>query len=110
MTLIVGYCTPFSPTATWLQPCFAIKIFKIYLNVFSCFTVLQTVLEDPRQEDVNERLSQLNVSRNTVIIQRLVQEGAFGRIYRGLLRQPHNGDKLQNVLIKTVTGKFIIAN
>ncbi|KAK7575936.1 hypothetical protein V9T40_012222 [Parthenolecanium corni] len=64
---------------------------------------IKTVLEDPRQEDVNERLSQLNVSRNTVIIQRLVQEGAFGRIYRGLLRQPHNGDKLQNVLIKTVT-------
>lgn len=77
---------------------------------FCFFSFSQTVLEDPRQEDVNERLSQLNVNRNTIIIQRLVQEGAFGRIYRGLLRQPHSGDKLQNVLIKTVTGKFIIAN
>ncbi|XKL60975.1 hypothetical protein PGB90_008032 [Kerria lacca] len=64
---------------------------------------LKSILEDPRQKDVNERLSQLNVNRNSVIIQRLVQEGAFGRIYRGLLRQAHNSDKLQNVLIKTVT-------
>lgn len=64
---------------------------------------IKTVLEDPRLHDINDRISQLNVNRNSIIIQRLVQEGAFGRIYRGLLRQPHNGDKLQNVLIKTVT-------
>lgn len=69
--------------------------------------MFQTTLEDPRQQDVNERLLQLNVGRNSVIIQRLVQEGAFGRIYRGLLRQFHNGDKLQNVLIKTVSGKWV---
>ncbi|XP_065220866.1 tyrosine-protein kinase Dnt-like [Planococcus citri] len=64
---------------------------------------VKPILEDPRQQDVNERLLQLNVNRNSVIIQRLVQEGAFGRIYRGLLKQFHNGDKLQNVLIKTVS-------
>ncbi|XP_050497372.1 tyrosine-protein kinase RYK-like [Diabrotica virgifera virgifera] len=57
--------------------------------------ISQMSMLDPRQTDPTKRLRTLSVSRDTVALSRLVQEGIYGRIYQGTYRT-------QQVTIKTL--------
>lgn len=64
----------------------------------------QTSWQDPRQMDPSERIRQLTIDRWKVEMGELVQEGTFGRVYRGIYRDPYARAAL-SVIIKTVSGE-----
>lgn len=55
-------------------------------------------------DDLDERIRQLDSRGAPVKLDRLLQEGAFGRVYQGTYK--HNGGGSQEVLVKTVTGEL----
>lgn len=55
-------------------------------------------------DDLDERIRQLDSRGATVKLERLLQEGAFGRVYQGTYK--HNGGGSQEVLVKTVTSEL----
>lgn len=55
-------------------------------------------------DDLDERIRQLDSPGATVKFERLLQEGAFGRVYQGTYKQ--NGGGSKEVLVKTVTGEL----
>lgn len=55
-------------------------------------------------DDLDERIRQLDSRGATVKLERLLQEGAFGRVYQGAYK--HKGGGSQEVLVKTVTGEL----
>ncbi|KAK7871821.1 hypothetical protein R5R35_006421 [Gryllus longicercus] len=62
----------------------------------------QGTLQDPRQVEPSERLRDLAAPRNTIFPQTLLQEGTFGRIYRGVYQDEDKGRQVE-VLVKTVS-------
>ncbi|XP_068085426.1 tyrosine-protein kinase RYK [Anabrus simplex] len=62
----------------------------------------QLTLHDPRLLDPADRLRDLATPRHTIFPQTLLQEGTFGRIYRGVWQDENQGRQLE-VFIKTVS-------
>ena len=54
-------------------------------------------------DDLDERIRQLDSRGALVKLERLLQEGAFGRVYQGAY---NGGGGSQEVLVKTVTGEL----
>jgi hypothetical protein len=55
---------------------------------------------------VTEMIKELCMDRNRLKCVAVMQEGAYGRVYKGLYTSP-TADKGQQVLIKTVTSKLL---
>lgn len=55
-------------------------------------------------DDVDERIRLLDSRGAPVKLERLLQEGAFSKVYQGIYK--NNGGGSQEVLVKTVTGKL----
>ncbi|XP_042874288.1 tyrosine-protein kinase Dnt-like isoform X3 [Penaeus japonicus] len=64
----------------------------------------QASWRDPRHTDPSERVRQLAIDRWKVEVGEVVQEGTFGRVYRGVYRDPYARAAL-TVIIKTVSGE-----
>ncbi|XP_071545509.1 tyrosine-protein kinase Dnt-like isoform X3 [Panulirus ornatus] len=64
----------------------------------------QASWRDPRQMDPSERVRRLAIDRWKVEVGEVVQEGTFGRVYRGVYRDPYARAAL-TVIIKTVSGE-----
>ncbi|KAG5893537.1 hypothetical protein JTB14_013622 [Gonioctena quinquepunctata] len=56
--------------------------------------ISQVSMQDPRQADPSKRLRSLSVLRQTITLDRVTEEGIFGKIYQGTYRQ-------QSVTVKT---------
>ncbi|XP_025208058.1 tyrosine-protein kinase Dnt-like [Melanaphis sacchari] len=81
------YSKPASPTAS-------------KISYYAC-TPLMAVNDRRMCDDLDERIRQLDSHGATVKLERLLQEGAFGKVYQGTYK--HNGGGSQEVLVKTVT-------
>lgn len=55
-------------------------------------------------DDLDDRIRMLDSRGTPVKLERLYQEGAFSKVYQGVYKK--NGGGSQEVLVKTVTGKF----
>lgn len=55
-------------------------------------------------DDLDERIRSLDSRGAPVKLERLLQEGAFSKVYQGTYKQNSSGS--QEVLVKTVTGKL----
>ncbi|XP_069162350.1 tyrosine-protein kinase Dnt isoform X2 [Procambarus clarkii] len=64
----------------------------------------QASWRDPRNMDPSERVRQLAIDRWKVEVGDVVQEGTFGRVYRGVYRDPYARAAL-TVIVKTVSGE-----
>ncbi|KAK7071424.1 hypothetical protein SK128_008538 [Halocaridina rubra] len=60
------------------------------------------VIVDPSAAELHERFRQMEVDRPRVRLTAVVQEGSFGRVFRGWIQRDHP-EQDQQVLIKTVT-------
>ncbi|XP_064106754.1 tyrosine-protein kinase RYK-like [Macrobrachium nipponense] len=60
------------------------------------------VIVDPSAAELQERFRQMEVERPRVRLTAVVQEGSFGRVFRGWIQRDHP-EQDQQVLIKTVT-------
>ncbi|XP_064106751.1 tyrosine-protein kinase Drl-like [Macrobrachium nipponense] len=60
------------------------------------------VIVDPSAADLQERFRQMEIDRHRVRLTAVVQEGSFGRVFRGWIQRDHP-EQDQQVLIKTVT-------
>jgi hypothetical protein len=61
---------------------------------------------DPRASDPADRLRMLAVPGGRVCTKMLIQEGTFGRVYKGLYNnEDRPGIKEDDVMIKTVSGR-----
>ncbi|XP_068232377.1 tyrosine-protein kinase Dnt-like [Palaemon carinicauda] len=60
------------------------------------------VIVDPSTAELHERFRQMEVERPRVRLTAIVQEGSFGRIFRGWIQRDHP-EQDQQVLVKTVT-------
>ncbi|CAH1153722.1 unnamed protein product [Phaedon cochleariae] len=56
--------------------------------------ISQISMQDPRHSEPSKRLRSLSVLRHTISLQRLAEEGIFGKIYEGTYRQ-------HSVIVKT---------
>nr|XP_053629655.1 tyrosine-protein kinase Dnt-like isoform X4 [Cherax quadricarinatus] len=64
----------------------------------------QASWRDPRNMDPSEKVRQLAIDRWKVEVGEVVQEGTFGRVYRGVYRDPYARAAL-TVIVKTVSGE-----
>lgn len=55
-------------------------------------------------DDLDDRIRSLNSHGAPVKLERLLQEGAFSKVYQGTYKNNCGGS--QEVLVKTVTGKL----
>ncbi|GLH09461.1 cAMP-dependent protein kinase catalytic subunit 1 [Gryllus bimaculatus] len=68
----------------------------------------QGTLQDPRQVEPSERLRDLAAPRNTIFPQTLLQEGTFGRIYRGVYQDEDKGRQVEgNINNGVVLSRFL---
>ncbi|XP_026816955.1 tyrosine-protein kinase Dnt-like [Rhopalosiphum maidis] len=81
------YSKPASPTAS-------------KISYYAC-TPLMAVNDRRVCDDLDERIRQLDSRGAKVKLERLLQEGAFGRVYQGTYKNNNAGS--QEVLVKTVT-------
>lgn len=67
--------------------------------------VHQMAVNDRRMcDDLDDRIRSLDSRGAPVKLERLLQEGAFGKVYQGTYKNSAGGGS-QEVLIKTVTGE-----
>lgn len=57
-------------------------------------------------DDLDDRVRSLDAPGAPVKLERILQEGAFGRVYHGTFKSK-NGGVSEEVLVKTVSGKTI---
>ncbi|XP_064105791.1 tyrosine-protein kinase Dnt-like isoform X2 [Macrobrachium nipponense] len=60
------------------------------------------VIVDPSHAELQDRFRQMEIDRHRVRLTAVVQEGSFGRVFRGWIQRDHP-EQDQQVLIKTVT-------
>lgn len=82
------------------------KEWKLFKNLFavcssSISDLISRMLVDLQSTDPCEKARALAVSRSALYCRNLVQEGTFGRVYKGTLEL---AGREQEVIIKTVTG------
>lgn len=82
------------------------KGWKLFKNLFavcssSISDLISRMLVDLQSTDPCEKARALAVSRSALYCRNLVQEGTFGRVYKGTLEL---AGREQEVIIKTVTG------
>lgn len=85
------------------------KGWKLFKNLFavcssSIWDLISRTLVDLQSTDPCEKARALAVSRSALYCRNLVQEGTFGRVYKGTLEL---AGREQEVIIKTVTGIYI---
>jgi len=84
------------------MPCFNYLTY-LYLSSYLYFFPLKVCTINLQSTDPCEKARALAVSRSALYCRTLVQEGTFGRVYKGTLEL---AGREQEVIIKTVTGQI----